>query len=740
MKSEDRHRDGYRRFHKMDSRSRDQDACFQWQRSDNGFWGGSGGLRRALRRLLACSAWGLCLWFSQGAWAGDNTVQLGQVVVTDTGAPVPVRVLPDNTVRVDSATLNLLGATQPSQLLTTVPGVWITAGSGQESLMAIRSPLFTGAGACGAFLLLEDGVPIQPAGFCDVNALFDINTEQARAIEVVRGPGSVLYGSNALDGIVNVLTRRPGYEPRKSASLELGSNDYRRAELSVGGVNDGNGWRISANATHDGGFRANSGYDQQKFTLRLDQSGRALNGETLLEATNLNQKTAGYIYGLDAYENPALRYSNPTPGAFRDARSLRVLQKWRLHLTDGRELDITPYARRNWMSFTEHYLPGEPIATTAANSAGVQVKLRDTLSPTTSVIYGSDAEYAHGTVMEFQPGPVTTLPPPQAAIRPQGLHYDYAADSRTLAAYVDLTHYWNPQWLFSGGLRLEGVRYTYVNFLPVGNTQDNGIPCPFGGCLFNRPADRSDQFVNVLPKLGMSYLATPTQTLYFDMGRGARAPQTIELYELQRQQSVADLHSETLNAFELGWRGQAGRFGWDTDAYYQLKNHFIFRDANGFNVSDGRIRSRGVEFSLSYVLTSSLAVLLDGTYAVHSYAFSQNLGQGNYITTGNDVKYAPRSLGSVRLRWRPADTTQLELAWIHVGGYWLDESNQHRYGGQDLLNVYAEKSLVRGWSLALRVTNLTNKAYAERADYSFGNYRYFPGDGRETFLELQKAF
>ncbi|HVC37407.1 MAG TPA: TonB-dependent receptor [Gammaproteobacteria bacterium] len=675
--------------------------------------------------------------FLQVARADDNSVQLGSVVVTDTGAAVPVRILPDNTVRVDGSTLTLIGATQPAQLLATVPGAWITAGSGQENLLALRSPLFTGA---GAFLLLEDGVPIQPAGFCDVNALFEINTEQAAAIEVVRGPGSALYGSNALNGIINVLSRGPESQPQNSASLERGSNDYTRAQASIGNWNGSDGFRVSVNAAHDGGFRADSGYDQQKLTLRLEHDDPVLSRETLLEATNLNQKTAGYIYGLDAYENPALRYSNPTPGAFRDAHSLRVLQKWRLNLTDGRELDITPYARRNWTSFTEHYLPGEPIETAAANSAGVQVKLRDTLSPTTSVIYGSDAEYAHGTVMEFQPGPVTTLPPPQAVIRPQGLHYDYAADSRTLAAYVDVTHYWSPQWLFSGGVRVEGLRYTYVNYLPAGNTQADGTPCPDGGCLFNRPADRDDQFVNVLPKLGMSYLATPAQTLYFDMGRGARAPQTTELYELQSQQSVADLNSETLNSFELGWRGRTGRFRWDLDAYYQLKNHFIFRDANGFNVSDGRIRSRGVEFTLNYTLTSSLAVLLDGTYAVHSYAFSQNLGQGNYITAGNDVKYAPRSLGSVRLRWRPADTTQLELAWMHVGGYWLDESNQHRYGGQDLLNVYAEKSLVRGWSLALRVTNLTNKAYAERADYSFGNYRYFPGDGRETFIQVQKAF
>ncbi|MGH8320621.1 MAG: TonB-dependent receptor, partial [Gammaproteobacteria bacterium] len=660
------------------------------------------------------------------ARADNNTVQLGKVTVTDTGVPVPVRILPDNTVRVDNGTLTLIGATQPAQLFSVVPGAWVTQGSGQESLMALRSPLLTGAGACGAFLLLEDGVPIQPAGFCDVNALFEINTEQAGALEVVRGPGSVLYGSNALNGIVNVLTRAPEHQPQNSASLEHGSNNYTRAETSLGNWSGSDGFRVSANAAHDGGFRADSGYDQQKLTLRLDHTDSTLSRETLLEATNLNQKTAGYIYGLGAYENPALRYSNPTPGAYRDAESYRLLQKWQLNLTNNRELDITPYARRNWTSFTEHYLPGEPIETAAANSAGVQLKLRTAPSDATSVIYGTDAEYAHGTVQEYQPLPLNSGSPAQQASRPQGFHYDYAADSRTLAAYVDMTHYWSPQWLFSGGLRVEGVRYTYVNYLPVGNTQADGTPCAFGGCLFNRPADRADQFVNVLPKFGVSYLVTPSQTFYADLGRGARAPQTTELYELQSQQTVADLNSETVNSFELGWRGYVGRFGWDTDAYYQIKDNFIFRDSNGFIVSDGRIRSRGVEFNLDYALTSSLAVLMNGTYAVHSYAFSQTLAQGNYIADGDDVKYAPRSLGSLRLRWRAADGAQLELAWTHVGGYWLDESNQHRYGGQDLLNFYAQYSLAHGWSLALRITNFTNKAYAERADYSFGNYRYFP--------------
>jgi outer membrane receptor protein involved in Fe transport len=303
-----------------------------------------------------------------------------------------------------------------------------------------------------------------------------------------------------------------------------------------------------------------------------------------------------------------------------------------------------------------------------------------------------------------------------------------------------VTHFWNPEWLFSGGLRVETVRYSYVNFLPTGNTRADGSACPYSGCLFNRPADRSDQFTNLLPKFGISYLVSDRQTLYLNLGRGARAPEATELYELQRQQTVADLNSETLNAYEMGWRGRNERWGWDADLYSMLKTHFIFRDANGFNVSDGRIRSRGVEFTLDYRLNRTWSVLADGSYALHQYAFSAALGQGNAIVYGDDVKYAPRSLAGLRLRWQPSDSLQTELQWIHVGGYWLDESNQHRYGGYDLLNLSMVYALPDAWALNIRVTNLADTAYAERADYSFGNYRYFPGDGREWYVGVEKNF
>ena len=687
-------------------------------------------LRVALAALLLAAG---------AAHAGDG-VSLGEVVVTDTGVAGPLRRIPDNTQRLDTNTLSLLSETHPAQIFSRVPGAMISDNGGQESLMALRSPLLTGVGACGAFLLLEDGIAIQPAGFCDDNALFWLDTEQASAVEVIRGPGSVLYGGNALHGIVNVFTAAPDSLPADSLGAELGSDDYGRVKATVSSWDGIGGYRLSANAAHDGGFRLDSGYDQQKLTLRFDHDDDKLSRETLLAATNLNQKTAGYIYGQDAYKDEALRDSNPTPGAFRDTQSWLLAQRWRFFLSDERELDASPYLRRNTMGFTEHYIPAQPIQNDAQNSLGILLALRTRSAADTGVIYGLDVEYAHGWLTEFQPFPLINSTPQQDAIRQQGLHYDYTADSRTAAAYLDLTQQWTPAWQFSGGLRLERVAYSYVNFLPVGDTKADGTPCGFGGCLFNRPADRSDGFVNLLPKLGVSWLASPEQTLYANLGRGARAPQTQELYELQSQQDVADLHSETLNNFELGWRGQRSAFTWDADAYYMLKEHFIFRDSNGFNVSDGRTRHRGLEFSMAYAFSQEWSLALTGSYAVHSYAFSAGVSQGGTIGYGDDVKYAPRTLGSASLRWQPDGVIRLELQYLHVGGYWLDESNQHRYGGHDLVNLYAQHALGSGYSLSFRLLNLADMAYAERADFNLGRYRYFPGDGREIFAGIEKAW
>ncbi len=91
--------------------------------------------------------------------------------------------------------LEMIDATHVNQALVRVPGVWISRGNGQEHLTAIRSPVLTGAGSCGSFEISKNGVPVRGTGFCNANQLFDVNTEQAQRIEVLRGPGTSLHGN-----------------------------------------------------------------------------------------------------------------------------------------------------------------------------------------------------------------------------------------------------------------------------------------------------------------------------------------------------------------------------------------------------------------------------------------------------------------------------------------------------------------------------------------------------------------
>ena len=113
---------------------------------------------------------------------------------------------PASISRVDAETIAAIGAKHQADVLNRNAGVYIQRGSGAESLGAIRSPVLAGAGACGAFLVAEDSLPIRPTGFCNLNEMFEVNYEQARQIEVLRGPGSSMFGASAVHGVINVIT------------------------------------------------------------------------------------------------------------------------------------------------------------------------------------------------------------------------------------------------------------------------------------------------------------------------------------------------------------------------------------------------------------------------------------------------------------------------------------------------------------------------------------------------------
>ncbi len=657
-----------------------------------------------------------------------------EIIVTSQRRDQPLLQHAGNIERIDGAIVTDVGHQHIHELMTRVAGAWLSRGSGQEHLTAIRSPVLTGAGSCGAYLFLEDGIPIRPSGFCNVNQMFELFTEQAAAIEVIRGPGSALYGSNALHGIVNVLPATPGNPADDFVAIETGANDFLRLGAAVSGPPQ-RPWRGALLYADDGGFRDDAGYRQGK--LRLQRSWELAGDSTLetaLSATGLDQETAGFITGRDAYRDASVNRSNPNPEAFRKASSVRLHGIWRRPLARA-DLDVRPYLRHSRMEFLQHFLPGQPLEENGQVSAGLLLALSFD-RPGARIVTGMDIEWADVFLEETQSGP-TEGSDFLVETRPTGKHYDFDVTTTAVAPYLQADIDAGERLTVSAGVRLEYVHYDYSNRMLAGNTRDDGTPCGFGGCLYSRPESRSDHFRNWAPKLGVVFRLTDSARLYGNLARGFRAPQVTELYRLQSGQQVADLDSERIDSLEVGLRLKRPSASIDVAAFAMQKRDSVLRDSSGFNVSGGRSRHEGVEVALDWQLYRWLTLTLNSSYARHVYDFNSVAARGETFESGRDVDTAPRWLGAAEFAIRPADDIDVAIAWTSIGDYYLDAENRHRYPGHDVVNLRARIALNARLSVTARLNNLLDTEYADRADFAFGTYRYFPGRGRELFVEFR---
>jgi outer membrane receptor protein involved in Fe transport len=667
------------------------------------------------------------LMATTSSFAADTTQTLDELVVTSTGFGEPRATHAGNISKIDSYDIDFTKAEQPSELLNRVPGVAIEQGSGVEHLTAIRSPVLTGSAGAGSFLYLEDGVPMRAAGFGNVNALMDAMTEEAGGIEVVRGPGSALYGSNAEHGLINVLSRAPSLMPEASLTGWLGPHGVKNldgtASTTVQGDNGtSQGFRGSFALNEDEGFRASSGYGQQKGQFRYDFNSPDTRVRATLTTMNLNQETAGYVTGYEAYKNSALYKTNPNPDAYRDAWAIRAAVRVEHDLGDNQTIALTPYMRTNRMRFLMHYLPpGKPIETNGHWSGGLLSSYEKTLSGGHKIILGFDTEYTNGFVNETQTNPT-------AGTYVQGVHYDYTVKALVLAPYLHTAWNLSDATQVTAGMRYEFTRYDYEN-----NTGTGVIG------RYYRPADRNDTFSNLTPKLGLTHKFNDQFTGFVNLARAARAPQTTDLYRLQPGQNPDIINSEVLDSLEVGARGKIGQAQYEVSTYFMKKKNYAFTDSASKNITDGKTKHMGIELEVVTPLMWNFDLAAAATYARHTYDFTD---VADSIYAGNDIDTAPRTIANVRLGYNFADDlARLELEWVHMGSYETDAANLHSYAGHDLLNLRAEYTVTENLSVFGRLSNLLDTRYADRADYSnFSGDRYFPGEDRAIYAGATVRF
>jgi vitamin B12 transporter len=205
------------------------------------------------RALLAMAL--PCAPATTAAQAVGDTTSLPEIVVTATRYPVAADSVASTVTVLRGDDLRAQGIRFVADALREVPGAHVVQGGP----FGAAASLFVRGGESDYVKVLVDGVPVnQPGGFYDFGSLTTDNVER---IEVLRGPASVLYGSDAIAGVVQIVTRNGGEGLRLSAGGEGGSYGSARWEVSALDGGDALGWSASlSRLTSDGTYDFNNDY------------------------------------------------------------------------------------------------------------------------------------------------------------------------------------------------------------------------------------------------------------------------------------------------------------------------------------------------------------------------------------------------------------------------------------------------------------------------------------------------
>lgn len=669
---------------------------------------------------------------------------LGEVTVTATREGQLVAETPATIGVIKEKALREVRPSHPSEIMGQVPGVWVNVTGGEGHQTAIRQPLTTSP----VYLYLEDGIPTRSTGFFNHNALYEVNLPMAGGIEINKGPGSALYGSDAIGGVINVLTRKPPTKAEIEGSLEAGSYGWKRALLTGGNAFGDHAFRADLNLSHTDGWRDHTAYDRQSGTLRWDSAiGNDAVLKTVATVSNIDQETAGSsaISKNDYDNNPRTNY---TPISLRKVQAFRLSSAYERESGDAL-LSITPYYRYDNMDLLANWsLAYDPTRYTTENqSFGTQIKYRHDFAPLrTRLIVGVDLDYSPGSRLEDSIVP-TRVGSGYTAVftnyRSGPRVYDYDVSYRGISPYVHAEISPLPKLRLTGGLRYDSVSYQFTNHFA-------STPILAGGRYYGQVADTAIDFNHLSPKLGATYAFTESLNGFVAYNHAFRTPSEGQLFRPAVAGSAAAariaadsaqlLKPIKVDSYEIGVRGKLGAaVNYEVSLYHMTKKDDIlsFKDPVT-NISTatnaGKTLHRGVEFGLGAQLASLWRVDSALSYAKHTYE-SWKIGSTDY--SGKEMELAPRVIANSRLTFGHSERGLAQLEWVHFGSWWSDQANSAKYPGHDLLNLRGQYPLARDISLFANIHNLADRRYAESTGVTSGFETFAPGLPRTLTAGVQ---
>lgn len=616
-----------------------------------------------------------------------------------------------------------------SEALVRVPGLLI---QNRQNLAQDLQVSSRGFGARATFgvrgvRLIQDGIPITMPDGQGQTALFDL--DNARRVEVLRGPFAALYG-NSSGGVIHLLTEDGPRSPTLELNTLAGSDATWRAGARFGGqfgaVNvTGNAARFSTR-----GSREHSAATRDTASLKLGWSPGAETRITLL-GNALEQPDTEDPLGLTQAQLDAdRRQAGANAVAFDTHKRISHRQggvslRHRLGVDDT--LELVGYAG---MRRVTQFL-AIPVAFQGPTSSGGVVDLDRDFS-------GSSLEWRHvGRTLSLTLGlSHDTLAEVRTGfVNDNGVQGEPRRDETDRVTSTDqyAIASWMPgeRWKLSGGFRHSRVRFRVDDRFVTGANPDDSGQVAYG---------------HTSPVAGLLFKFTPRLHGFVSAGRGFETPTFAEL--AYRPGNAPGLNFALRPArsrhVEAGLKSQLGATLQATAALFRsdTRDEVVPATSSGGRNSFSnarKTRRAGLELSIEHAGEGPFSA-----YAAYTYTharFVDYLSFAGSDLSGNAIPGVARHMFHGDLAWRHAPSgfrTTIELrsmSKVHA-----NDANTASAGGYTVLHWRGGfERTVGAWTLKpyLRIDNLLDKAYVGSVIVNEANQRFFePAPGRALMLGL----
>lgn len=647
-------------------------------------------------------------------------------------------------VAISSVNTETIEANKPTtidQVLNQTPGVNMVDLGNEQHTMSIRRPIDYGA----SYLYLEDGIPIRTSGVFNHNALLEINMANVSRIEIVRGPASSMYGSEAIGGAVNFISKKPTLKPTAGLSVQGNNLGYKRTDFYTSStLKKKLGFRFAGYyANQTDGLLAHS--DFNKLALSANMQYNLSKKSELIWSNSFIDYYSEMGGSLDSTKFYEKSYGSNQTFTHRAVNAFRSKVAYNHYWNKNSKTNVTGFFRNNSIAqnpsyrVKDDYKPwsgtGDPNLAhgeeneNAFQSAGLIVQHKQQFKRyNSSLVAGASADYSPNT---YDANYISILKNDDGIYESfnssDSLLADYQANIFNTAIYGQFKSEPIKNLKVLLGVRYDNFRYLFDNNL--------------GSNSFTAVEDGQNIFSRVIPKIGATYQIKKHTGAYVNYSQGYVPPQVTTLYV---GNDIPSLKPVYYDSYEVGgWStlfGERARFEW---SIYRMEgvNEIISvlkDDGSTQQENAGKTLHQGIEYSLKAKLAKDLFIRVSGTNAIHQFT--------DYTIEGTDyagkvMPQSPNWIMNSQLTYKPSALKgfRSSIEWQHIDRYYMEKENAKIYNGYDILNLRLgyEYKAFEVWT---NVMNLTDELYATVARATNWGQRYSLGRPRNVNIGLAYKF